>query len=60
MSCEVKGCGATEDVELPTITFPVHLCWLHAEWVLPSRKKVLDTAASGAATFLGSSTADKA
>ena len=48
--CEVDHCNGPADVLLPTITFPVALCWHHAEWVLPSKMTVLARAA-GAETL---------
>lgn len=46
--CEVDHCTGPADVLLPTITFPVQLCWKHAEWVLPSRNGILRKAATAA------------
>lgn len=45
--CEVNHCGGAADVVLPTMTFPVTLCWAHAEWVLPSKHQVLKKAEAG-------------
>jgi hypothetical protein len=47
MSCEVPHCGGPADVLLPTLTFPVALCWAHADWVLPDKRQVLKKAQEG-------------